>query len=370
MRGFRGTIEPILMAYRPPLPRRPTVVASLAGAAWLAVATSLVGAAWLAAAGPALANDGGVPPAPDSGTLLTAWAFEPLVALPLLLSAFAYLWLVRRVDRDHAATPVQISRIACFLGGLGAIAIALESPLAAYDTTLFSVHMVQHVLLIFVAAPLLVLGAPITLLLRAASHERRTRYVLPVLHSRALRVLTFPVVSWLVFAGVMWGTHFSPLFDASLEEPVIHDLEHLLFVVAALLFWWPAIGRDPSPWRIPHPARILYVFLQMPQNTFLALVIFSANAPLYAHYATLVRDWGPTVLADQQGAGAIMWVAGDLTFLAAILGIVVAWMRDEERTTARREVRTDLERAAIREREARLAERLALEAQAGIGADR
>jgi len=335
----------------------------------VAVAASAL-AAWLVAPGPALAHGDEVPPAPELATLVTGWSFEPLVALPLLLTALAYLWLVRRVDRAHAATPVPVSRSACFLGGLGAIAIALESPIAAYDTTLFSVHMVQHVILMFVAAPLLVLGAPITLLLRAASHRQRMRYVLPVLHSRALRFLTFPVVSWLFFAGVMWGTHFSPLFDTSLEEPLVHDLEHLLFLGAALLFWWPAIGHDPSPWRLPHPARILYVSLQMPQNTFLALAIFSASTPLYAHYANLVRAWGPTVLADQQGAGAIMWVAGDLTFLAAMLGVVVGWMSEEERTTARREARTDAERAAIREREARLAERLALEAQAGIGAER
>jgi putative membrane protein len=222
----------------------------------------------------------------------------------------------------------------------------------------------------FVAAPLLILGGPITLLLRAATHEQRIRYILPILHSRIVRFLTFPVVAWLIFAGVMWGTHFSPLFDISLEEPLVHDLEHLLFLFAALLFWWPAIGLDPSPWRMPYPAKILYLFLQMPQNTFLALAIYSSGIPLYEHYATLVRGWGPSALADQQAAGAIMWVAGDLVFLVAILGVVVAWMRDEERSAARQEARIDAERAAIRRREALLAERLAAEGQAGSGADR
>jgi putative copper resistance protein D len=274
------------------------------------------------------------------------------------------------VDRAHPHNRVPIARSAAFLGGLLAIEVALESGIAAYDTTLFSVHMVQHVLLMLVAAPLLVLAAPITLLLRAADHRLRVRWILPVLHSRILRVLTFPVVAWLVFAAVMWGTHFSPLFDASLEDPFLHDLEHLLFLTAALLFWWPAIGLDPAPWRMPYPARVLYLFLQMPQNTFLALAIYSAAAPLYAHYASLVVPWGPTALADQEAAGAIMWVAGDLTFLLAILGVVVAWMRDEERTAARREARVDAERAAIRRRELVLAERLAAEGQPGSGSDR
>ena len=125
----------------------------------------------------------------------------------------------------------------------------------------------------------------------------------PILHSRVLRVLSFPVVAWLVFAGVMWGTHFSPLFDRSLEDPLVHDLEHALYLGAGLLFWWPAVGLDPSPWRMPHPVRAMYVFLQMPQNTFLAVTILNAPAPLYPHYATLARTWGPSALDDQQIAG-------------------------------------------------------------------
>lgn len=349
---------------RPRLPRRPPAIAGPAAAA------SLLAAAWLAGAPAVQAHGDEVPPAPTVGSFLASWAFEPLVQVPLILAAVAWLVLVRRVDRAHPGNPVPRARTASFLAGLLAIGVALGSGIDVYDTTLFSVHMVQHVLLMFVAAPLLILGAPITLLLRAASHEQRVRFILPALHSRVVRVLTFPVVSWLVFAGVMWGTHFSPLFDLSLEEPLVHDLEHLLFLGAALLFWWPAIGLDPTPWRMPHPARALYVFLQMPQNTFLALAIFSATVALYPHYATVGRDWGPSVLADQQGAGAIMWVAGDLTFLVAILGIVLAWMRAEERGASRREARIDAERAVIHERETRLAERLAREAQSGSGADR
>lgn len=377
-RVFRGTIHPIPMALRSRPPGRLSAVTRLIAvrlvarrtATRLAAATCVLVPAWLALASVALAHGDEVPPAPTIGLALTAWAFEPLVQVPLVLAAVGYLILVRRVDRAHPANPVPRARAAAFIGGLVVIELALGSAIDAYDTTLFSVHMVQHVLLMFVAAPLLVLGAPITLLLRAASHKQRVRLILPVLHSRIVRLVTFPVVSWLLFAGVMWGTHFSPLFDISLEEPLVHDLEHLLFLGTALLFWWPAIGLDPAPWRMPYPARILYVFLQMPQNTFLALAIYSASVALYPHYATLVRDWGPSVLADQQGAGAIMWVAGDLTFLAAILGIVYAWMRDEEGRAGRREARIDAERALIHERETRLAERLTREAQSGSGVDR
>jgi putative copper resistance protein D len=219
--------------------------------------------------------------------------------------------------------------------------------------------MVQHLLLTLVAAPLLALGGPVTLALRASSGRVRRRWILPVLHSRVLRILAFPVVAWVLFAGVMWGTHFSPLFDLALENRWIHDLEHVLYLGSALLFWWPAVGVDPAPWRLAHPVRILYVLLQMPQNTFLAVVILNASAPLYPHYASLVRPWGPTPLADQQIAGGIMWLGGDVLFIAAVAAILAGWMRHEERDNPRSERRADLERADIRAREARLAERLA-----------
>ena len=94
--------------------------------------------------------------------------------------------------------------------------------------------MVQHILLMLVAAPLIALSAPITLLLRVSSHETRRRWILPVLHSRIVRTLAFPVVAWILFAAVMWVAHFSPLFDAALEDPFIHELEHVLFLTVAL----------------------------------------------------------------------------------------------------------------------------------------
>jgi putative membrane protein len=310
---------------------------------------------------PAVARAHGPAPAspPDGANLLLGWSFEPLPTIPLLAVALAWLWAVRRVDRAHPANPVPRWRSAAFLGGIVTIAFALMSGIERYDTTLFWVHMIQHILLTLVAAPLIALGAPITLLLRVVSPSTRRGRVLPFLHSRVVRALSFPVVAWVLFAGAMWAAHFSPLFDAALEDPLVHDLEHGLFLGTALLFWWPAVAADPSPWRMSHPVRALYVFLQMPQNTFLSVAILSAQAPLYAHYATLERPWGPTPLADQQAAAGVMWFVGDLLFLTAIVLLVAAWMRHEEGRTAQEDRRADARRAAIREREARLAERLA-----------
>ena len=324
---------------------------------------AFVAAAVASLATPAAVAAHGVVPAeePTAATLLLGWSVEPLVALPLAAAVAGWFTLVGRVNRAHPLNPVPRRRTAVFLGGLAAIAIALLSGIGRYDTALFSVHMVQHVLLAFVAAPLIVLSAPITLVLRAATPVTRRRWILPLLHSRLVRVLAFPVVAWLAFAGVMWATHFSPLFDAALEDPLLHDLEHGLFLGSALLFWWPALGLDPTPWRMVPPVRALYVFLQMPQNTFLSVALLGAPAALYPHYATLARDWGPDPLRDQQIAAGTMWLVGDVTFLAAVIGLVWVWMRDDARDSARADRRADASRAAIREREARLAERLSRE---------
>jgi cytochrome c oxidase assembly factor CtaG len=286
----------------------------------------------------------GVAPEPSSWVdVLLAWSIEPHVILPLLAAWFLYRWAVRRVNATHPANPVPRFRAWCWYGGLVVLFVALASPIGTYDTTLFSVHMVQHLLMIMVAAPLLAIAAPITLLLRVSSAQTRDRWIYPVLHSRLLRVLSFPVVTWVLFAGVMWVSHFSGLYDASLDSEPIHIFEHGLYLFVALLFWWPVVGADPSPWRMPHPGRIGYLFLGMPQSSFLGLAILSAPAVLYAHYATLQRTWGPTPLEDQQLAGAIMWVGGDAAFLVALLLAVWVWLRAEEAEGRRVDARLERE---------------------------
>jgi cytochrome c oxidase assembly factor CtaG len=308
---------------------------------------------------PALAH-GAVPAAPPTaGSLLLAWTIEPVPTLAIAASVGWWLWAVRRINAAHRANPVPRRRTVAFLAAMLALAFALTSGVERYDTTLFSVHMVQHVLLALVVAPLIALAAPITLILRLSSAAMRRRWVLPVLHSRAMRVMAFPVTAWILFAGVMWASHFSRLFDAALEDPLVHVVEHALFLSSALLFWWPVVGPDPAPWRIGHPVRIAYLFLQMTQNTFLAFVILGAPAALYPHYVSLGRPYGIDPLADQQLAAGIMWIAGDAIFLAAIMLLVVGWMRADSRGLARSDRQAGIDLAQIRIREGRLAERLA-----------
>jgi putative membrane protein len=291
-------------------------------------------------------SGGGVPPPPDLAIFLFDWTFYPQVALSIIVASGLYLAAVRRVNRDHPANPVPPDRPAFFLLGMACLAVALMSGIERYDTELFSVHMVQHLLLIFGAAPAIVLAAPITLVLRVSSPAVRSRWILPFLRSRVVKVIAHPLVAWLLFTVVMWGTHLSPLFDAALTNPLLHDLEHALYLGTALLFWMPVVGRDPSPYRLPYPARIGYLFLQMPLNSLLGVAILFSDQVLYPHYVTTGRPWLPTPLEDQQLAGAIMWGVGDAGFIVAILFVIAAWMRSEEAATRRREAAEDARAAA------------------------
>jgi putative copper resistance protein D len=289
---------------------------------------------------------GQAPIEPSPAILVDGWSFMVDVWLPVILAALVY-WQARRlVDRRHPTNPVPRWRMWSWFAGLAAILLALASPIEFYDTTLFSVHMVQHLLLSFVAAPLLILAAPITLLLRVASPLARRKWILPVLESRVVWVVSYPVVAWCLFAAVMWFAHFSPLFDAALEDPGLHRLEHAMFLTTALLFWWPVIGADPSPHRIGYAGRVLYLALGMPLSSLLGMVIYSAPTVLYPHYETLVREWAPSPLQDQAIAGGIMWVGGDGAFVLALVLTVAAWLRHEERESVRDDARLARARAA------------------------
>jgi len=326
---------------------RQALGALVATAAWAVV--SLVAPSAVAAHGP-------VPHEPPTlANLVLGWSFQPTIAIPLILAAIGWLALVRRVRREHPASPVPASRTLAFLGGLGAIAVALLSGIERYDTTLFSVHMVQHLLLILVAAPLIALAAPITQVLRVATPRVRRRVILPVLHSRVVAALGHPVVAWLTFTLVTWVSHFSALFDLSLENEAVHTFEHAAFLTAGLMFWWPVVAADPAPKRLTYPVRVLYLLLQMPPSSFLGMAILFATSPLYPHYATLGSPYGIDALADQQLAGGIMWISGDVVLITAIAAVVAAWMRHEERDAPAAERRAAAGRERLRERADELA---------------
>jgi putative membrane protein len=285
----------------------------------------------------------------DLGIILSTWSDDPLPWVGVVLAIALYLAAVWIVDRAHPATRVPRWRIAAWLAGVAAIALALVSAVDVYAESLFSVHMVQHLLLAMVAPPLLAVGAPMTLALRAASANVRRSLLLPVLHSWPVKAISWPPFAWTLFAVVMWATHFSPLFNAALENEALHSVEHLLYLVAGVLFWWPVIGADPLRWRLSPIGRMAYLAAQMPFNTAVGLAIYFAPTVLYPHYASLGRTWGPDPLTDQQLAGIVMWGLGDVILLGALVLAVEAWLRADEKRSRRSRERAlhDVERASV-----------------------
>jgi len=248
-----------------------------------------------------------------------------------VLAGLAYVAAAITVNSRKPRSPVRAWRGGAFLAGCAVVLIALESAVDIYAESLLSIHMVQHLLLAMVAPALFAVSAPVTLALRAASPGLRRGLLLPVLHSRLVGLVASPLVAWTTFTIVMFATHFSPLYDAALEDPPLHVVEHALFLVSGCLFWWPVAASDPIPRRLGYGGRMAYVALQMPVNATVGLAIYFAPSVLYAHYATLLRTWGPSALTDQQLGGALMWGAGDVLLLGAVPLVVAAWMRADER---------------------------------------
>src|SRR5947208_10997216 len=282
---------------------------------------------------------GGLPPKFRLGAVFTQWSFDPIAFSLMVLTGLLYWWGLQRI---RGQKPVfATSRVAAFYGGLAVCVLALLSPIDTYGDVSFADHMVQHLLLILVAAPLFALGTPITLLLRAARPETRKRIVLPILQSRPVSILTRPVVAWLLFAVVQYATHFTGFYNAAENHVGIHALEHGSYLLSGVLFWWPVVGLDPAPHRLSYPARILYVVLAMPFSAFLGVAIISASAPLYAHYAHLPPPWASGVMNDQNDAGALMWEVGGIASLIAVLFVAAAWFRHDEARQRRIEEEVD-----------------------------
>ena len=251
-----------------------------------------------------------------------------------LAGAFVYLVLDHRVRRIRGRG-VSRGRRWAFLAGIIVIVVALTGPIDAAVTRSFSAHMVQHLLLTMVAAPLLLIGAPVTLALMAWPGKTRRR-LLGALHSGPARLPANPLVTWTLFFAVIWGSHLTGLYDAALRNEGVHAVEHLVYLSAALLFWLPIVGADPIPTVLSYPARILYLFLAMPAMAFLGLALTSANHVLYPAYA---HAEGVAALADQQTAGAIMW-GGTMIFVVPALAIVLlGWMSADDREAARIDAR-------------------------------
>ena len=274
-------------------------------------------------------------------TVLGTWTFDPFVGVGILACGGCYLWAARVVGRRTPFIPWPHRYTVSFMSGLALTWFVVLGPVGAYDDIFFWAHMVQHIALMMVVAPLLLLGAPVLLILRVSSRPIRRKYVVPVLRSRAVAILTDPVISWLLFAGVLLGTHFSPFYDFALRHPLVHDyLEHPLYLGVALIYYYPLLSPGPAPRRLSYGVRAISLALMMVPEAMTGFFIYASGYLLYPYYATVSRPFGPAALEDQQFGGALMWGGGMIIDSIWVVLAVLAWLQNEERRAHQIDVQT------------------------------
>ena len=281
---------------------------------------------------------------PDFSLLSIVTEARPGV-LPLvlvLLPAAAYVLGVHRLTSRGDRWPVGRT-LSFLLGGLGTIAVATLSGVAAYDTSLFAVHMVQHMLLSMVATVFLALGAPVTLALRTLPSRPRGA-LLGLLHSRFAEVVSFPLLPWMLFVASPFALYFSGWYAATLDSAVLHALLHVHFLAVGSLFFWPLLGIDPIPGRSGHPFRMLLVAATLPFHAFLGVAIMSVEPDgrgllAGAHYLPL-HGLAESVFQQQLGGG-LLWASGDVIGLLFLAVLLTQWMRASEREAVREDRRLD-----------------------------
>jgi len=292
--------------------------------------------------------------------LVTRWTPDAVTLVGLAAGAAGYLAGVRALARR--GDPWPAGRSLAWAGGLLVVLVATQSGLGTYDDSVFSVHMVQHMLLAMVAPLPLALGAPVTLALRTLPVRRRT-LLLRLLHSRLSRVLTHPVLVTSLFAGSTFALYLSGIYPYSLDHAWAHDLVHLHFLVTGCLFAWVVVGIDPMPGRPAYGIRVLMLLAVLPFHAFLGVTLLSQNTLIAgSHYLTVGALPAAELFGDQQTGAGLLWASGEFVGVVLLFAVMAQWMRSEERLAVRTDRHLDrservavaagrVEAAAARERE-------------------
>lgn len=278
--------------------------------------------------------------------LLFDWRFDLVFGSAAVVMAVVYLVGVRHLRRRGDAWPV--GRTIGWLAGCAVLLIATSSGIGRYGPAMFSVHMGEHMLLAMLVPILLVLGAPVTLALRALRPAGRSappgprEWLLAGVHSPAARWLTHPLVTLPLFVGSYYALYFSELFPAALPEHGAHLLMNAHFVLTGLLFFWPIIGIDPSPRRLPPVARLAVVLVSVPFHAFFGVAMMSSSTVIGGEfYRALALPWVPDALADQRLGGGLAWASGELPLLLVVVVLLIQWSRHDERSARRDDRRAE-----------------------------
>ena len=278
--------------------------------------------------------------------LLFDWRVDLIFLLIAGGLAALYLMGVRRLRARGDTWP--LGRTLAWLGGCFVILMATSSGFGRYAPAMFSIHMETHMMLSMLAPALLVLGGPITLALRALPPAGKDappgprEWLLATVHSPVARALTHPVVALVLFVGSFYVLYLSGLFDAALDEHWAHLTMYVHFLVVGCLFYWPVIGIDPSPRRLPQLARLGMVFASLPFHAFFGVILMSTQTVIgEPFYSALGLPWTADLLADQRLGGGIAWATGELPLLVVLVALLLQWSRADEREARRADRRAD-----------------------------
>jgi cytochrome c oxidase assembly factor CtaG len=262
----------------------------------------------------------------------TEFEFVPVAMIVIALGL--YLWGVRRNNALHPRHRWPVGKTIAWVGALFTTGIAIFSFIGVYDGELFWDHMIQHLVLIMVAAPLYAVASPLRLAFSSTSGTAHI-VVTEALRSRVAKFLGNPIVAFILYAVVIPISHLTVWYNYTLTQESVHNAEHLVFLLVGYLFWRQIFGNDPNAHRL-HPAlQFFYLFMAIPIDTFTGLSLAGASHELFPAYFATHRTWGPSYITDLHVGGDIMWVVGDTLMLWPMIPVALRWMHMDERRAIR-----------------------------------
>ncbi|MCP3768473.1 MULTISPECIES: cytochrome c oxidase assembly protein [Streptomyces] len=267
-----------------------------------------------------------------------AWSADPFFLVACLLGLALYGWAVVRLMRRGDKWPV--GRTVSFFIGVLSIGLMMCTGLNDYGMVMFSVHMVQHMVISMVSPILILLGAPVTLALRALPPAGRGRkgpreLLLMLLHSRYMRVVTHPLFTIPMFIASLYALYFTPLFDFLMGSQVGHISMMVHFLAVGLVFFWPIMGVDPGPHRPGYLMRMLELFAGMPFHAFFGIALMMASTPMVTTFQNPPASLGVDALADQNAAGGIAWAFSEIPSVLVLIALLFQWYASEQRQAKR-----------------------------------
>ncbi|GAA3368622.1 cytochrome c oxidase assembly protein [Streptomyces sannanensis] len=269
---------------------------------------------------------------------------DPFFLIGSVLGLALYGWGVLRLRRRGDSWPV--GRTVSFVIGVLTIALVMCTKLNDYGMVMFSVHMVQHMVISMLSPILLLLGAPMTLALRALPVAGRGRkgpreLLLALLHSRYMRTITHPAFTIPMFIASLYALYFTPLFDFLMGSKAGHIGMMVHFLAVGLVFFWPIMGVDPGPHRPGYVMRMLELFAGMPFHAFFGIALMMASEPMVQTYIDPPSSLGIDALTDQQAAGGIAWAFSEIPSVVVLIALVFQWYGSEQRQARRKDRAAD-----------------------------